>query len=87
MPIDHLLLHLFYLPAPMPCISMPFYLRARLSLPPLQSVVMQFKLVRGRYERDHARLEVYKTGRVLYNTFLEEMYRIDSSHLSDGEDR
>ncbi|GAB4818638.1 hypothetical protein N2152v2_005684 [Parachlorella kessleri] len=53
----------------------------------VQSVVMQFKLVRGRYEREHARLEVQHTGRFLYNTFLEELYRLDSSHLQDRDDR
>lgn len=36
-----------------------------------QSVVMQFKLVRGKYERDHARLEVQHTGRYLVSMGAE----------------
>lgn len=53
----------------------------------VQSVVLQYKLVRGRYEREHARLEVQHTGRFLYNHYLEEMYRKDSSYLQEEENR
>ncbi|KAL4423425.1 hypothetical protein ABPG77_010003 [Micractinium sp. CCAP 211/92] len=42
----------------------------------VQAVVMQYKLVRGKYRRDHARLEVQNTGRMLANMYLEEMYRM-----------
>ncbi|KAL4443314.1 hypothetical protein ABPG75_011051 [Micractinium tetrahymenae] len=51
----------------------------------VQAVVMQYKLVRGKYRRDHARLEVQNTGRMLANLYLEEMYRMgDPSGPADG---
>ncbi|PRW51179.1 hypothetical protein C2E21_5649 [Chlorella sorokiniana] len=50
----------------------------------VQSVVMQYKLVRGRYKRDHARLEVQGTGRMLANLFLEELYQKEGPTGSDG---
>jgi hypothetical protein len=33
----------------------------------VQSVVLQYKFVRGRYRQEHKRLEVNRTGRFLYN--------------------
>lgn len=51
----------------------------------VQAVVMQYKLVRGKYRRDHARLEVQNTGRMLANLYLEEMYRMgDPPGTSDS---
>ena len=35
------------------------------------ALVLQYKLRRGRYVRDHNRLEVQRTGRFLYNGFLD----------------
>jgi hypothetical protein len=33
----------------------------------VQSVVLQYKLVKGKYKQEHKRLEVNQTGRFLYN--------------------
>lgn len=43
----------------------------------MQKVVLRYRLVRGRYRQDHRRLEVRRTGRYLYNQFLETMYSMD----------
>jgi hypothetical protein len=37
------------------------------------ALVLNFKLRRGRYERDHSKLEVQRTGRFLYNQYLTAM--------------
>ncbi|KAI3426905.1 hypothetical protein D9Q98_006849 [Chlorella vulgaris] len=44
----------------------------------VQSVVMQYKLVRGKYCREHARLEVQGTGRYLANSFLEGLWQLEA---------
>ncbi|PSC75507.1 hypothetical protein C2E20_1129 [Micractinium conductrix] len=51
----------------------------------VQSVVLQYRLVRGKYRRDHARLEVRNTGRMLANLFLEELYQREGPPGADGE--
>lgn len=43
----------------------------------VQSVVLQYKLVRGRYQRDHQRLEVTAGGRLLAEQFLEGLLELD----------
>lgn len=43
----------------------------------VSGVVLQYKLVRGRYEREHNRLEVQTTGRYITNAWLQHL--MDSS--------
>eukprot|EP00884_Botryococcus_braunii_P003615 jgi/Botrbrau1/13254/Bobra.0074s0003.1 len=43
----------------------------------VSGVVLQYKLVRGRYEREHNRLEVQSTGRYITNAWLQHL--MDSS--------
>jgi hypothetical protein len=43
----------------------------------VSGVVLQYKLVRGRYEREHNRLEVLSTGRYITNAWLQHL--MDSS--------
>lgn len=54
----------------------------------MQSVVLQYKLVRGRYEREHARLEVQHTGR--WANFSQIKWRAEEnscmSQAKDDED-
>lgn len=50
----------------------------------VQSVVMQYKLVRGKYRRDHTRLEVFRTGRYLANSFLEGLLQLKAGPPPDG---
>jgi hypothetical protein len=42
------------------------------------SLVLHYKLQRGKYVRDHNKLKVQRTGRYLYNSFL--------TSLMDGPD-
>ncbi|EFN56875.1 hypothetical protein CHLNCDRAFT_51665 [Chlorella variabilis] len=50
----------------------------------VQSVVLQFKLVRGKYRRDHARLEVQGTGRWMANLYLENVFQLDAPPEGGG---
>jgi hypothetical protein len=50
----------------------------------VQSVVMQYKLVRGKYRRDHTRLEVFRTGRYLANSFLESLLQLKGPPPDQG---
>ncbi|KAL4538079.1 hypothetical protein Ndes2526B_g04076 [Nannochloris sp. 'desiccata'] len=43
----------------------------------VQRTVLRYKLERGRYRPKERRLEVRKTGRFLYNKFLENVYNLD----------
>lgn len=43
----------------------------------VQKVVLRYRLVRGRYRQDHRRLEVRRTGRFLYDKFLETVYSME----------
>lgn len=45
----------------------------------VQCVVLQYRLVRGKYRREHAKLEVQGTGRMLANLFLEDLYKKPSA--------
>lgn len=40
----------------------------------VSSLVLQWKLVGGRYQRDHNRLEVQHTGRYFLNLHLQSLY-------------
>lgn len=37
------------------------------------SLVLQYKLQRGRYVREHSKLQVLATGRFFYNEYLSAM--------------
>ena len=39
----------------------------------VQSLVLRYKLQRGRYVRDHNKLEVLRAGRYLVNQYLSSM--------------
>lgn len=39
----------------------------------VSSVVLKYKLVKGKYQRDHNRLEVQRFGRYLTNLYLEQL--------------
>ena len=45
----------------------------------VSSLVVQYKLRKGRYERDHNRLEVQQTGRYLVNMYLNQCMQRGSS--------
>ena len=42
----------------------------------MTALVLRYKLRRGRYERDHSKLEVLRTGRFLYNEYLASMMKL-----------
>lgn len=46
----------------------------------VDALVLKYKLVRGRYEREHNLLEVHHTGRYFLNMHLKELYEAPS-HL------
>ena len=39
-------------------------------------LVLQYKLQKGKYVRDHSKLEVLRTGRFLYNEYLSNMMEL-----------
>ena len=43
------------------------------------ALVLRYKLTRGRYVRDHNKLEVLRTGRYLYNEYLSNMMQLASA--------
>jgi hypothetical protein len=50
------------------------------------ALVLQFKLVAGRYRRDHSRLEVQPVGRYLTNLALESAFRAKPYQKNKGEE-
>jgi hypothetical protein len=42
------------------------------------ALVLQYKLQKGKYVRDHSKLEVLRTGRFLYNEYLSSMMKLSS---------
>jgi hypothetical protein len=50
------------------------------------ALVLQFKLQRGRYVREHGKLEVQATGRYLYNQFLSDMMDLAGAPLPEEEE-
>jgi hypothetical protein len=48
-------------------------------------LVLQYKLQRGKYVRDHSKLEVQRTGRFLYNEFLRDMMKLSREHKDFGQ--
>jgi hypothetical protein len=50
----------------------------------VESLVLRFRLVNGRYQQEHRRLDVNKTGRFLYNTFLESVYAQSAAAPPEG---
>ncbi len=49
----------------------------------VSSVVLRYKLVGGRYQRDHNRLEVQQMGRFFTLQYLEQQFH--TSHGGDGK--
>jgi hypothetical protein len=49
------------------------------------SLILQYKLHRGRYVRDHSKLEVLRTGRYLYNEYLKSMMKMTTSDNDTGK--
>jgi hypothetical protein len=47
-------------------------------------LILQYKLQRGKYVRDHSKLEVQRTGRFLYNEFLRNMMELSREHKDFG---
>lgn len=45
----------------------------------MDSLVIQYKLVKGRYERSHHRLDVLSTSRYLLNRNLESVFSAPSA--------
>jgi hypothetical protein len=50
----------------------------------VESLTLIFRLVNGRYQQEHRRLDVNKTGRFLYNTFLESVYAQSAAAPPEG---
>ena len=51
----------------------------------VESLILRFRLVNGRYQQEHRRVDVNKTGRFLYNTFLESVYAQSAAAPPEGE--
>eukprot|EP00892_Ulva_mutabilis_P000697 jgi/Ulvmu1/10628/UM066_0007.1 len=49
------------------------------------SLILQYKLQRGRYVRDHCKLQVLPTGRYFYNEFLSAMMEMTPDDNDTGK--